>query len=371
MPTARKTRSGLQVYRRPGRQTLYLRGTIRGVRVFESAETVDAGLAEEVRARREHELFRADLHDAPPAVSFAAAAVSYLEFEPRSNATKIKVNKLITHFGPSTICAAIDQAAIDGAGKAICPGARPASRLRQVITPAKAVLNHAARRRWCAPPLFERVREGGRRTDWLRPAEAEAMVGAAGEKFRPLLIFLLCTGARVDEALGLVWADVDLTHGRAVFRATKNGDDRVLELPPRAVAALAGLKAPEDGKRIGAVFLTPKGKPYRRTNDARRGAYGNQIKRAFAACVTGAGLGRHVTPHVCRHSWATWHYAVYRDPFRLQDEGGWREVKMVRRYTKLAPAAMTPAIAAFWGVKVVPGIGARMVPLDEDVALNA
>lgn len=46
-----------------------------------------------------------------------------------------------------------------------------------------------------------------------------------------------------------------------------------------------------------------------------------------------------LTPHDCRHTWATWHYCIHRDLQRLRDEGGWAAVAMVERYAKRMPDA--------------------------------
>ena len=251
------------------------------------------------------------------------------------------------HFGPVTGCAKIDQDAIDKAAKAICPNAKPQSRLRQVITPAKSVLNFAARRGWCPAPKFEAVPGGGRRTDWLTPKEASAQIKAAAPHLSPLLTFAYCTGARLSEILDLVWQDVDLIHNRCVLRDTKNGDDRIIDLPPAAMVALANLS----GDRRGNVFRRPDGERYRATDDTDAGASGGQIKRSWATSLKDAGITRHVTPHHMRHSWATWHYCLYRDLLKLREEGGWRTVKMVERYAKLAPETMRHEIEVFWGMR--------------------
>ena len=38
------------------------------------------------------------------------------------------------------------------------------------------------------------------------------------------------------------------------------------------------------------------------------------------------------SPHTCRHTWATWHYAKYKDLQKLMDEGGWSSLAMVMIY---------------------------------------
>lgn len=340
----RKTRPGLQVVQRPGRTALYLRGTVRGISVFESAGTDDPALAEEARAAREAELYRGAVHGFQPRMTFAGAALSYLRTVEPSPATLVNVGKLTRHFGPGVTCDTIKQAEIDAARRSICrPTAKPATVQRQVVTPVTAILNHAARRGWCDPPHFERAKAGGKRTDWLTPAEAEAMIAAAAKHLKPLLTFLFSTGARLGEAVALAWKDVDLQRARAVLRGTKNGDDQLLDLPPRAVVALAGLS----GDRTGNVFRHRRSRTYRENDGV---AYGGQIKRAFATALRLGGIKRHLTPHHTRHSWATWHYAAYRDLMLLREKGNWHSVTMCERYAKLAPDGIGAEALTFWGI---------------------
>jgi len=347
---------GLRVVARPGRALLYFRGTVAGQLIYESAGTNDRALAEEARAARETELYRAAVYKTPPRVTFAAAVVSYTESETRPADTLARLNRLLVHFGAKIGCQDIDQVAIDRACKALCrANAKPATRLRTVITPTRAVLMHAARRGWCTRPMFEKSRGSPARTDWLTPSEAEAMIGAASERrghLRPLLAFLFCTGARMGEMVSLRWSDVDLPNARAVLRDTKNESDRIVELPPRAVAELANI-----AHRDGTVFRDGAKRSYRPTSTDTTVPYGGQIKRAWASCLKAGGIARHVTPHHARHSWASWHYAVHTDLLLLKRDGGWFSASQVERYAKLAPPGMAADVRRFWGL-----IGAVMVP---------
>ena len=339
---------GLRVVARPGTALLYLRGTVRGQRVYESAGTDDRALAEEARAAREAELYRAAVYKTPPRVTFSAAVVSYTESERRPASTLAFLNRILLHFGAVIACQDIDQAAMDRACRALCrPDAKPATKLRNVITPTRAILMHAARRGWCAPPVFEKSRSSPPRTDWLTPSEAEAMIGAATGRrghLRPLLVFLFCTGARMGETLALRWEDVDLKNARAVLRDTKNGADRIVDLPARAVAELANV-----AHRDGAVFRNWAARSYRATAASATVPYGGQASRGWAGCLKAAGIGRHLTPHHARHSWASWHYAVHNDMLLLKRDGGWFSASQVERYAKLVPAGMAEDVRRFWG----------------------
>lgn len=61
---------------------------------------------------------------------------------------------------------------------------------------------------------------------------------------------------------------------------------------------------------------------------------GGQIKTAFKAAYRRAGI-IDLTPHGCRHTWATWHDAANRDLVGLMHLGGWRSEKMVLRYAHM------------------------------------
>ena len=81
----------------------------------------------------------------------------------------------------------------------------------------KAVLRHAAIRGWCRLPVFETVRQGKRRKEWLTPSEAEAIISASPTHLVPLFEFMFCTGARRGEAIGLRWEILQLRYGRTRF----------------------------------------------------------------------------------------------------------------------------------------------------------
>jgi len=149
-----------------------------------------------------------------------------------------------------------------------------------------------------------------------------------------LVIFLLYTGARIGEALWLDWRDIDLTRSHVTFpvdpsdgRRTKNNEPRGVPLHPRVRTALAN-----PPHREGEVFRRPDGLPYERLRDDENDtSAGNRIRKAFAAACRRAVI-KNFTPHCCRHTWATWHYAKNRDLLALQRLGGWKSLAMVTRY---------------------------------------
>jgi integrase len=326
----------LRIVHRPGTRALWVAGSVRGSRIRESTGTDDPRLAEEYRATREAELYRAAVHGSRAPVALSAVVVSYMEAAPRTAATAARVGRLMRHAGPKMFATQVTQEWLDGACAALLrPGAAPATKLREVIGPARALLLHAARRDWCDAPRLESISASPQRTEWLKPAEADRLMECAVPHLRPLIAFMLATGARLGEALTLEWPDVDLKHARALLRDTKNGRDRPVELCQRALAALRAIEG-----RTGAVFRTLRGESYKE----RRVQGGGQIKTGWGRALDRARLDKHVTPHSCRHTWATWHYAMHRDLLRLRAEGDWSSVTLVERYAHLAPATMADEI---------------------------
>ena len=186
----------LKLARRHGSPNWYLRGTIRGVTVDESTGVADRKAAETIRAQREWEIIQASIHGRKATASFLEAAVAYME----AGGERRYLKRLIDHFGNLPL-AKIDQAAIDKAAKALYPTTAASTLNRQVYTPISAVLKHGAARGLCEYRQIERPTQPKGRVRWITPAEADRLITASAAHLRPLVTFLLYTGARVSEAL--------------------------------------------------------------------------------------------------------------------------------------------------------------------------
>ncbi len=96
---------------------------------------------------------------------------------------------------------------------------------------------------------------------WTRE-EVETLLAVAREReprFAPLLLFLVSTGARRGEGLGLKWADVDFDQGRVSIRRAitagqittpKSGKGRSIAMPPPLAEALLDLLARRHREQI-------------------------------------------------------------------------------------------------------------------------
>lgn len=342
----------LKIIRRTGPGTLYITGTIRlphgeSVRVRSRAGSNSLELAREEAAALEAQTLRDAYHGKRrSARSFAEAVESYLTAELRAEGDRRRLRRIMLALGDVPLTAVDQEAIYRLQRKILAADASPATVRRGVITPVRAVLNHAHELGWCDVPKFKTPRQPEGRTRYLLPGEAEQLVDAATPHLRPLIILLLDTGARMSEALDLDWRDVDLAGARVIFWRTKSGKRRVAALSPRTVALLASL-----AHRDGAVFrwTAPGGRRVSAYADRERKG-GGQIKTGWRGALRRAGIDPEFTPHDLRHTWASWHYAQHRDLLALKAAGGWSSVTLVERYAHLLPADQTDAIRAFWGV---------------------
>ena len=301
-----------------GFKTYFARGTVAGRRVEESLGTSDRKTA--VRRLSERQIELEDSVGKIAQTTFAAAAVAYLN----DGGEGRYLPEILTHFGAHTLVDNMSVQDMAACAQALKPLVSAQTRHRCVITPIRAVLEHYKR----GGP--RQRRNDNPRTRWLSPAEAETLIQVAEPHVRRVILTLLGTGCRTGELVKLQVADINAQAGQAWIADPKNehprwaGVERSRGLP----ALLDGL--PDDG----AAFRNQHGIAYTiRPNNS-----GGQFAVPFNRARKAAGLGEDVTPHVLRHTWATWFYAANRNLPALMSNGGWVSVSMAIRYTKLAPA---------------------------------
>lgn len=297
---------------RPGKTPYYyVRGTHLGVSVNRSTGLGDKRKAQQALWQIRDEIERGALSGTGP-LTFADAALSYM----RAGGERRFLEPILRHFGDRPL-SALSQAAVDAAADILYPTATPATRNRQVYTPIVALIRHAG---MTLPIRRPKGAQGFARQEWLEPSQASILLAAApDQRFRALVTFLLYTGCRLSEALELRWETIDLQRSAALIPKTKTGVQRALHLTPDVVAEIAALP---DG-RAGLVFGLRKGaglyKPWRK--------------------MTAAVGMPWVTPHVLRHTYATW-LRIYTgaDLKALIDTGAWADLKSVARYTHAVPS---------------------------------
>ena len=310
----------LQLYRRPS-GIYHIRGVVQGRRVDRSAQTRVRAEAEAIRANLEADLFRRAVYGDASVATFAEAAIGYM----KAGGERDHLPALLHAFG-STRLVEINQTTLDD--YAATRDVAASTLIRQVYTPALAVLNYAAQQGLCNRPAIRKPKVRTTRTDYLTPDQVEAWLAHLPPHLSRLVTFLAGTGCRITEALTLQWEDVSPEAERVVFWRTKGDYPRGVDLPRRVRDAL-----PERGK--GTVFLNSRGEAwhgYDAINLMLRRHREKHPELAPAHC------------HLFRHTWATWAYACTRDLTFVAASGGWRSLGLLGRYTHAASPDLARAV---------------------------
>lgn len=239
---------------------------------------------------------------------------------------------ILTWFGTDTIAEEITPQDIGACAQALKPHVSSQTRHRCIHTPIRAVLEHQRR----GGP--RQKHNDNPRTRWLTPEEAERLIQAAEPHFQRIILTLLGTGLRTGELVQLQASDVKAPGAQAWIADPKNDHPRwaAIERGRALPALLEGLPT------TGAAIRTQHGVAYKlRPNNS-----GGQFAKPFNLAREAAELGVDVTPHVLRHTWATWFYAAHRNLPALMERGGWLSVSMAMRYTKLGPADLPTQLTA-------------------------
>ncbi len=278
-----------------------------------------------------------------PQTTFAEAAIKYMKDVPRGGRF---LKPILLHLGPNALCDEITPQVIDAMARALKPNAQPQTRHRQVVTPTLAVLNHHKR----GGPRKKHV--DNKRVRWLTPEEAENLIECAqivdrdsdkqaiGYGCERLVLTLLGTGCRTSELIRMQRDNLNFPTRQAYVSKSKNNDARWI--PVEASRAFPALmkNCPEGG----GLFRTPRGVEYKEREHG-----GGQFAGIFNKARDMAGFASEgddaVTPHVLRHTWATWYYAATGHNLTwLMEHGGWRKTDMALRYTKIAPADLAQRV---------------------------
>ena len=179
------------------------------------------------------------------------------------------------------------------------------------------------------PKIFSRKVEK-RKPRFLTFEEQEILINEFNPILRPLIIFLCYTGARIGEAVCLLWENVDMDKRRIIFWKTKNGDFRSIPMHNRIYESLRGINR----ERKGPVFFSTKLKPfgyfYNRSTKVLDKTHSQAVKRAF-------GNDKQFTVHNWRSHWASTHALIGINDKKLMALGGWNDPRSVSAYVNLNP----------------------------------
>lgn len=288
-------------------------GTVAGRRLRGTTGATEKTHAERIKAEIEKKAWERRFDGPGAGLTMAQVFTAYLDADKQERFLLQLVN-----FWKDTPVENIKAETIRRAAKKIYPHASEPTWNRQVIKPTQAAINYAAELGWCPKISVKRFTEN---PEVKTPATLEwvtAFADQAAEDGLPhlgaLCLFMFGTAARVGESCRLVWGDVDLSTGTALLRLFKPTPwTRPAHLPPEVVAALANI--PSNRNPDDLVFgYAGRG--------SVRGPWNNVCKRAAI---------ERLTPHCCRHGFATSMLHLGFDPKTVAERGGWKDATTVLR----------------------------------------
>lgn len=299
----------LTLYRRPGGKIWHYRGTVAGRRLRGSTGTAKKAAAERFISDLEDKQWKGHF-DGPGAVlTFADAAILYRQAQkPHRFLEKIE------YYWKETLVAEIKAGHVHKAAIALYPKASAATRNRQVIAPTQAIINFAAAMELCPYLKVKRFPVASKKKTPATWGWVKDFMAHANPHLGALCCFMFLTGARVGEAIDVLWKDVDLTAATVLIRETKIGSERIAHMPPALVAAIANIQSnrnPEE--KVFKYSSRDTAKP-QWTKVLNRGAMKNRPPLSF---------------HSCRHGFATSLLHKGVDPITVAKLGGWKSPQHV------------------------------------------
>lgn len=185
---------------------------------------------------------------------------------------------------------------------------------------------------------------------YLEPEDARLIISMPnkrtcdGWRDYTLLLFLYNCGARVSEAAGLRWNDLQLVAPRQVRLRGKGKKERLLPLWPETANALHRLLGMSRSNGEQCVFVNRHGQPLTRDGIA----YILTKYVSAAAHSNPALLRKHITPHVLRHSCAAALLQSGTDVTVIRDYLGHASVATTGRYITINLQMKRDAMQAFW-----------------------
>lgn len=294
----------IKVYKRG--KVWHYRGSVAGRRLRGTTKAQSKEIAERVAAGKERKQWDRHLDGPAATLTFAQAAILY-----RDAGKSDRFLRAIEDYWKDTPVREMTAGAIRTSAIDLYPKAGPATRNRQAIVPAQAVINHAADHEMCHHIRVKRFKV-------IKKAKAPAtwewvqafMRSATKPNLAGLACFMFLTGARITQSLKLKWSDVDFQAGQILIRATNKGeDDRLAHMPPELIAALANIP----GERRGLVFEFK--------------SRGN-CRTQWAGACRRAGI-KFLSYHRCRHGFATGLLHQGVSPVTVAKRGGWKSPQHV------------------------------------------
>ncbi len=309
----------------------------KGKRYYERIGAVSKTVAKEIAAQIRAKIIRGEyIPDRERRITFKEAAQKYLEwYRTKSNARELSARKhesrlqtLIAYFGAYQL-KRISYFTIEHYKKKRLQDGVSKETINKELTLLKSIFNRAKEFGLFSGelPKIEKFKDTQKEeVRYLTKEEAQRLINACPDHFKPVVIFALNTGLRAGEIFSLTWDMVDFKNRQIYIKASHTKTKKLYKLPLNNTAYDLLLKLYKDRKPHGYVFTNSRGEPYDVDNQGYRSVFKTACKKA--------GI-ENFRFHDLRHTFASWVAMQSKDIYAVQRLLNHSDLSMTKRYAHL------------------------------------
>lgn len=298
----------------------YLYLTHNGQRIRESTETTDKREAQEIHDKRKAELWDV----VKGGTNLNDVLTLWLKARTRSNRDISAITVLLRNYPSRPIPEVTAHDISDALGTR-----KPATK-NKTIAIVNAAINLAHERGLCEKPSLKKLPVKNTRLRFLSHDEWERLYAVLPHHLKPICLFAILTGLRLENVLGLRWQAVSMDNN-ALWVDSVDSKSRKAISVPLSNDAVEVLKDMLKEKNDDGYVFHYKGQPI----GSIKKAWKNALVKADIDVIDEKSSFRF---HDLRHTWASWHVQKGTPLAVLKELGGWHSMDMVMRYSHLAPS---------------------------------
>lgn len=317
--------------------TYWMRFTVNGTRVFESAETSDRKTAELILKKRQLEIHEGKYFGKIKEVriSLKEAIQEYLTLtkEHKSSWTddKAMLERFSEFLGIQTHLQDIDRLAIEKFRTHLLADGLSKARVNRYLANIKAFFNRMIE--WgktkTNPVRGFKFFHEDMRNRYLEVGQIQFLLDECSERLRPIVKVALLTGLRKGDILDLKWNQIDIENRKLWIQQKKTEKPLIVHMSETLVDVLRAVEAHSD---CPYVF---------HENGKHLGRFG-WVRTDFMKAVKASGL-TDFRFHDLRHTFATQQRFLGRDIALIKELMGHRSIRMTMRYSHVNPLELKEA----------------------------
>jgi integrase len=340
-------------------RTWWLRYTVNGRRVFESAETNDKRTAEILLKKRLVEIHEGRFFGKVKVVRYPLpAAIDDYLFLIRDKKSSwqddaVMLRRFLDYVGADRYLDDITRLSLEGFCSHLLASGLSKARVNRYTATLKTFFNRGIE--WgkisANPVKGLKLFAEPIRVRYLEVGQIRFLLQVSSERIRPIVLTALLTGLRKGDILGLRWQDLDFENRKVWIRQKKTGETIVIHMSESLAVLFRSLRINNDC----AWIFNDQGRPLNRFG---------WVRTDFVKAVKAAGLSD-FRFHDLRHTFATQQRFEGRDIAVIKELLGHKSIRMTMRYAHVKPEELKAAVDSL-GAKLL-GFDTKKIHSPSDI----